>query len=150
MIFIKWHEEWFNPFRGGRTPSSDRLVYAEMQKGNDSMILYLSVSTDLDDFEIDYIEVKLDTGKTVFLDWDESEIAGSDDGFDARYKGVYFDEEYANGKLSSLHGMQIDHIGISTESESDSDIVITEMIFEDAGEQYTPKHLLPYVISMED
>ena len=28
-------------------------------------------------------------------------------GFDARYKGVYFDEEYANGKLSSLHGSRL-------------------------------------------
>lgn len=28
-------------------------------------------------------------------------------GFDARYKGVYFDEEYADGKLSSLHGSRL-------------------------------------------
>ena len=33
-----------------------------MQKGNDSMILYLSASTDSDDLVIDYIEVKLATG----------------------------------------------------------------------------------------
>lgn len=113
------------------------------------MRLYLSVDTDIEDFEIDYIEVKLVTGEIVTVDWDESDIAREDNGFDARYKGVYFDEEYANGKLSSLHGMQIEYINLYTESDSNSDIVITDMIFEDEGEQYTPEHLLPYVISME-
>ncbi|MDE7298579.1 MAG: hypothetical protein K2N94_07085 [Lachnospiraceae bacterium] len=99
----------------------------------------------MEDLEIDCIEVKLVTGETVSLSWDESDIERLDNGFNARYKGVYFDEEYANGKLSSLREMQIDYINLYTESESDSDIVIviTEMTFEDAGEQYAPKHLLP-------
>ena len=44
---------------------------------------------------------------------------------------------------------QIEYINLYTESDSDSDIVITDMTFEDEGEQYTPEHLLPYVISME-
>ena len=113
------------------------------------MKLYLSTDTDIEDVEIDYIEVKLATDETVTVDWDESDIAWEDNGFNARYKGVYFDEEYANGKLSSLHGMQIEYINLYTESDSDSDIVITDMTFEDEGEQYTPEHLLPYVISME-
>ncbi len=37
------------------------------------MILYLSVSTDLEDLLIDYIEVKLATGATVSLNWDETD-----------------------------------------------------------------------------
>ncbi|MCI8471489.1 MAG: hypothetical protein HFE65_00100 [Clostridiales bacterium] len=65
-----------------------------MQKGNDSMILYLSASTDLDDLVIDYIEIKLATGETVSLDWDESDIEQLDTGFHARYKGVFFDEDW--------------------------------------------------------
>ena len=60
-----------------------------MQKGNDLMILYLSVNTDLEDLVIDYIEVKLATGATVSLNWDESDIERLDGGFRARYKGVY-------------------------------------------------------------
>lgn len=112
------------------------------------MILYLSASTDLEDLLIDYIEVRLATGETVSLNWDESDIERLDTGFNARYKGVYFGEEYANGKLHSLREMQIDKIGIYAESGSYSDIVITEMIFEDAGEQYDMEHLLPYVTSM--
>ncbi|MDE7352295.1 MAG: hypothetical protein K2O06_04515 [Acetatifactor sp.] len=90
------------------------------------------------------------TGETVTVDWDESDIAREENGFDARYKGVYFNEEYANGKLSSLREMQIEYINFCTESDSDSDIVITDMTFEHEGEQYTLKHLLPYVISMEE
>ena len=113
------------------------------------MILYLSASTDLEDLVINYIEVKLVTGETVSLNWDESDIERLDTGFNARYKGVYFGEEYANGKLDSLRKMQIDKIGIYAESGSYSDIVITEMIFEDDGEQYDLEHLLPYVTSMK-
>lgn len=114
------------------------------------MILYLSASTDLKDLVIDYIEIKLVTGETISLNWDESDIERLDNGFNARYKGVYFDEEYANGKLSSLRGMQIDGIGIYTEDGSYSDIVITEMIFEDGGEQYDLEHLLPFITSMKE
>lgn len=121
-----------------------------MQKGNDNMILYLSVNTGIEDLGIDYMEIKLGTGETVLIDWDESDISRLENGFYARYKGVYFDGEYANGKLSSLRGMQIDYINFWTESESGPEIVITGMTFEDAGEQYTPEHLLPYVISIEE
>lgn len=114
------------------------------------MILYLSVDTDMEDLEIDYMDVRLGTGEAVMIDWDESGIAREEDGFDVRCKGVYFNGEYANGKLSSLHGMQIESVNLYTESESDSEIVITDMTFEDAGEEYTPEHLLPYVISVEE
>ena len=48
---------------------------------------YLSVDTDIEDLEIDYIEVKLVTGETVTVEWDESDIAWEENGFDARYKG---------------------------------------------------------------
>ena len=112
------------------------------------MTLYLTASTDLEALVIDYIEARLVTGGTVSLNWDESEIGRSDSGFQARYKVVYFDEEYANGKLGSLCGMVIDGIGIYSESGSYSDIVITEMIFEDAGEQYGLERLRPYVTNM--
>lgn len=114
------------------------------------MILYLRANTDLKDLMIDYIEVRLATGEIVSLNWDESDIERLETGFNARYKGVYFGEEYANGKIASLRDMQIAEIGIYTESESDSDIVITEMIFEDAGEQYDMEHSLPYIINRKE
>ena len=71
------------------------------------MRLYLSVDTNIEDLEIDYIEVKLVTGEIMTVEWDESDIAWEENGFDARCKGVYFDEEYADGKLSSLHGSRL-------------------------------------------
>ena len=67
----------------------------------------MSVDTDIEDLEIDYIEVRLATGEIVTVDWDESDIAWEENGFDARYKGVYFNEEYANGKLSVRQVMRI-------------------------------------------
>ena len=60
------------------------------------MILYLQATTNVQDLVIDYIEVKLKSGKTASLNWDESGINRSETGFDARYKGVYFDEEYTH------------------------------------------------------
>ena len=60
----------------------------------------MSVDTDIEDLEIDYIEVRLATGEIVTVDWDESDIAWEEHGFDARFKGVYFYVEYANGMLS--------------------------------------------------
>lgn len=36
------------------------------------MILYLQATTNVQDLIIDYIEVKLKSGKTVNLNWDES------------------------------------------------------------------------------
>lgn len=113
------------------------------------MILYLKACTDLKDLMIDYIEIKLVTGEIVSLNWDESDIERLDNGFNARYKGIYFDEEYANGKLDCLYGMEIDKLGIYAESGSYSDIVVTEMTFDDIGCQYNSDHFLPYVTSMK-
>ncbi len=63
----------------------------------------------------------------------------------------WFHDALFRGTLSSsLHGMQIDTIGICTESESSSDIVITEMIFEDAGEEYDLEQILPYVTNIDE
>ena len=67
------------------------------------MILYLKAKTNLSDLSIDFIEVKLKSGKIVSLNWDETEYDNEDSVFEAKYKGVYFGEEYANGKLHELN-----------------------------------------------
>ena len=59
------------------------------------MILYLKAKTNLSDLSIDFIEVKLKSGKIVSLNWDETEYDNEDSVFEAKYKGVYFGEEYA-------------------------------------------------------
>lgn len=103
------------------------------------MRLYLDAKTSVSDLTIDYIEVELSTGETVSLNWDESEIARENNEFSARYKGVYFDENYANGKLKELKGMRITTIGYYTEDISATPIdhlTITAMEFEDGNEIY--------------
>ena len=73
------------------------------------MVLYLKAESDIPDLMIDFIEVKLKSGQIISLTWDESEFDRKDGYLDARYKGVYFDDEYGNGRLSELKGMEVQH-----------------------------------------
>lgn len=114
------------------------------------MILYLTVKTNIADLVIDFIEVELANGKIVSLNWDESDIERLEDGFRTRHKGVQFNEEYANGQIDSLKDMSIECVGIYTEGDHDSDIIITEMIFEDNDKEYVPSHLLPYDVNANE
>ena len=101
------------------------------------MRLYLSAKTAIPDLYIDYIEVILTTGEQVSLNWDYSDICREDDGFCGRYKGVYFGEEYANGRLAELKKITIVEVGYYTETKDiPVTIEIEEMDFEDYGENY--------------
>lgn len=53
------------------------------------MTLYLEATTTIPDLFIDYIEVRLASGESASLNWDESEIYRNPDGFGAKYTGVY-------------------------------------------------------------
>lgn len=99
------------------------------------MILYLSATTNCTDLLIDFIEVQLSDGQVVSLNWDESGIDRENGGFSVRYKGVYFDEEYANGRLDDLRGMKIQTVQVHTELDIPVTFRIDEMVFEDAGEE---------------
>lgn len=99
------------------------------------MTLYLKAHTNLSDLMIDFIEVQLANGQTVVLNWDESESSYSDGEVNARYKGVYFDEEYANGKLDDLQQMKVIHVELYSESNEKAVFQIEEMLFEDAGKE---------------
>lgn len=100
----------------------------------------MSAKTNIPDIYIDYIEVILTTGEQVSLNWDYSDIARSDDGFSARYKGVYFGEEYANGRLEELKEITIVEVGYYTETVEDLVILeIEEMDFEDYGKNHISK-----------
>lgn len=115
------------------------------------MILYLTARTTLPDLTIDFIEVRLVTGEIVSLTWDQSDY-GQDDGiFTARYKGVYFDEDHANGKIKELQGMEIAQIGIYTEIEDadKAEIEIIAMEFCDNGISYEPRRL-PFATTVRE
>ena len=95
------------------------------------MTLYLQAKTTVTDLMIEYIEVSLTDGTIASLSWDATYMDRDDNGFDAKYKGVYFDEEYANGRIDELQDMQIVAIGLYTEAQAPATILITEMVFED-------------------
>lgn len=95
------------------------------------MRLYIDAITNCKDLVIDYIEVKLKNGSEVSLNWDESEIERTKTGFSARYKGIYFGEEYANGRLSELKGLQIDTVGVYSEIDEKPSLEFTGMEFVD-------------------
>ena len=90
------------------------------------MTLYLEATTTIPDLFIDYIEVRLASGESASLNWDESEIYRNPDGFGAKYKGVYFGEEPANGRLDELRDMVITDIGLYSDT-------IPEIEFVDNG-----------------
>lgn len=97
------------------------------------MTLYLEVTTTIPDLFIDYIEIRLASGESASLNWNESEIYRNPDGFGAKYKGVYFGEEPANGRLDELRDMVITDIGLYSDTISEPQITISEMEFVDDG-----------------
>lgn len=109
------------------------------------MILYLKVKTNIEDVIVDSIDVRLASGKEIRLTWDESDINRTAFGFQARYKGVYFDEEYANGRIKELHGMQILDITLSSESKVYSLFFIEQIEVEDNEEKVSFR--FPIVLS---
>lgn len=88
------------------------------------MRLYLTAETSIPDLYIDYIEVLLKSGEEVSLNWDYSDIERTPSGFSARYKGMYFDEDYANGRIEELRDMKITDIGVYYESKCEQDITL--------------------------
>lgn len=108
------------------------------------MRLYLSAKTSISDLYIDYIEVRLASGEEISLNWDESDIARVPSGFSARYKGVCFGEEHANGKLEQLPDIEIIDVGIYYESNHEPDIVIEIMEFVEDGKSivFSPPKLV--------
>lgn len=97
------------------------------------MTLYLEAKTSIPDLFIDYIEVRLTSGESASLNWDESEIYRNPDGFGAKCKGVYFGEEPANGRLDELCDMVITDIGLYFDTIPETQITISEMEFVDNG-----------------
>ena len=86
------------------------------------MRLYINAKTNISDLNIDYIEVLLQSGEQVSLNWDWSDYCREKGYFTARFKGVYFGEEYANGRIEDLKSITIREIGYYTEGESGEDV----------------------------
>ena len=57
------------------------------------MILEVTAKTKVADLTIDFIQVITRLGKSISIDWDTSFVTRTGDIFEARYVGVYFNEE---------------------------------------------------------
>ena len=72
------------------------------------MTLYLEATTTIPDLFIDYIEVRLASGESASLNWDESEIYRNPDGFGANTLQLHEIVSADLGKLREL-GMHCQH-----------------------------------------
>ncbi len=94
------------------------------------MDLNVTVKTKVKDLIIDFIEVINAEGKSFSLSWDESFVKEVQNGFQAQYKKVNFDDKYAPESFADLMGMRVNIVGLYSEQEGSIDIDITEMDFE--------------------
>lgn len=105
------------------------------------MDLFLNATTNVPDLIIDFIEVRLKSGKTVSLNWEKSYVTRSESnpstGFTAEYFGLCFDEEPAEGKLVDLENLSVTAVGLYSETYPIADISIIEMTFTDGEETLT-------------
>lgn len=67
---------------------------------------------------LDSIYINID-GKSVCCTWDESDAGIYQDHLTYRCKGVYFDDEYANGKLNKKSIVKIEEINWQEDDNSE-------------------------------
>ena len=97
------------------------------------MVLCVNAKTTIKDLVIEYIEVVLQNGRFVNLNWDYSEIERTPDGFVAFYRGVCFGEEHARDCLPVLEGLSVACVGLYSEEPGPWDICLESLDFDDGG-----------------
>lgn len=98
------------------------------------MILYATFKSNSNAFTVEFIEVRLKNGTVVALNWDESGVQYTKNGCNTRYKGVLFNEEYANGRISELKGCKVVGMEIYTEEPTPISVKLQDMYFTDGEE----------------
>lgn len=101
------------------------------------MLLTVKADTSVKDLLIDYIEVICESGRSISLNWEQSNVRKTETGFYADYLGVCFNDKLANGKLHELYGMQVDVIGLYSEQKGKLDIDVKEMYFYEDEKELT-------------
>lgn len=105
------------------------------------MRLYIGAKTNIPDAVIDVLELRLNTGELINLDWDESEHGVVDGIYTARLKGLSGcldgaeSYEYLNGKIDMFREpVKIADVMVySEESDENSKFQVTNLVFEDDG-----------------
>lgn len=140
MLFLLYIGAFGSPNLYTGEPLGTRLYIILFSRRWNLLILYVKATTNIPDLVIDFIEVKLSSGKEVSLNWDCSGYSLDGTDYEGRYKGVYFDEEYANGRLDELIDLEITDVGIYSESNSDAEeLCISELLFDDNGKELSIK-----------
>lgn len=101
------------------------------------MLLTVKADTSVKDLVIDYIEVICESGRSISLNWEQSNVRKTETGFYADYLGVCFNDKLADGKLHELYGMQVDVIGLYSEQKEKLDIDVKEMYFYEDEKELT-------------
>ena len=101
------------------------------------MLLTVKADTSVKDLVIDYIEVICESGRSISLNWEQSNVRKTGTGFYADYLGVCFNDKLADGKLHELYGMQVDVIGLYSEQKGKLDIDVKEMYFYEDDKELT-------------
>jgi len=100
------------------------------------MVLYITAKTNDHKVRVDFIEMRMTTGEVVSLNWDSSAFSVGKGNYEAEFTGVYFDEEYVNGKLEQLKGTTLKHVEAYSPASNAPAFTITTMRFEDGDEGY--------------
>lgn len=98
------------------------------------MRIYINGKSDLSLNKIDSIEMLLKDGRTVLVDWDETDISSKNGEFSLRGKGVYIDDEYPDC-IGVLEGCKITEINLDEEAGG-SFITIESLEFSQGDDSY--------------
>lgn len=105
------------------------------------MILYIDAVSPHKFLYIDYLYLKCKDGREIGIDWDETDWAYENGAYSSRHKGVYFNDEYANGRVKEIEGAELGDVFFEwsgSESEPDNStngFNITSIIFEDYDDE---------------
>ena len=98
------------------------------------MRLYITIRTSTKDLVIDYITVRLASGKTVSINFDESNYDYKKGCINARYRGIHFGESEEEPFLETLSGMKVLDVGVYSPTEKYVTYRFLDMMFDDNGE----------------
>ena len=97
------------------------------------MRLYITIKTTTKDLVIDYITVRLASGRVVSINYDESDYEYEDGCVYARYRGIHFGASEKEPSLDTLNGMRVLGVGVYSTKDRLVTFRFLDMTFDDNG-----------------
>ena len=97
------------------------------------MRLYITIKTTTKDLVIDYITVRLASGRVVSINYDESNYEYENGCVYARYRGIHCGEGEEEPALSTLTGMKVLYVGVYSATDRLVTFRFLDMTFDDDG-----------------